>query len=228
MTILADEIRELLCRQLHYINSGKVKFLVYRAGANGEYLSIKIPKYSSNNYIEPEWSVNERNRYINNYRLLGQYCLIGDYADMGMKVKDYIDLYINNINSDYLEEIYFFKKIDRHLANGGMFLARAHHFLPEFMNSSNSYYLYADTAEMKSYLINLRNIKLCHGSFNNSHSRLDEHKNSLDPYNLNIIKMSEMFNYGYLENIFNIKGKEFHEELMRYYKRNLLLVSSYT
>jgi hypothetical protein len=224
MTIFADEIRELLCRQLHYINSGKVKFLIYRGGAGGEFLAIKIPRYSSDNYMTSGWTSNNKNRYISGHNIFGEYMIYRTYENM--KIQDYIEDYINNLNLANPSEIHFFRKLDNHLSNGGMFFSRSHKFFPEFMNSSNTYYLHPDNKEMKDYLINLRNIKL--SEFGDSHSYLDEYKSSLDPYNLNIIKMSEMFNYGYLENIFNIKGKEFHEELMEYYERNLLLISSYT
>jgi hypothetical protein len=53
----------------------------------------------------------------------------------------------------------------------------------------------------------------------------DLYKKSVEN-NYNIIQMSKMFEKGYLEDIFNIPGNDFHKDLMTWHERNLLLISS--
>jgi hypothetical protein len=121
-------------------------------------------------------------------------------------------------------EPYIFKKgkmleFDTHLNNKGRIIIPSHYIFTKYMNHSNTFYITVDEFKYLNYIKDLSFIKI---NMHFKKFKFEEVENFATP-----ILMSQMFKKGYLEEMFNIEGDEFHKELIRWHRKNVRLVNEY-
>jgi hypothetical protein len=217
------ELYNIIKKQYEALSQNKVQFLLYNGGSGGEFLTSKISEYSNNNYFKFPNKINELNRNIQKHYFLGSWFMHG-YGS----VEPTYDIPFEYDNCQAIYGIGKLSPRDRisafentyallsHWDSDKPFLCKTHRFLYPFMNYNNSWYLVPDNEDMINYTKKLAKIKI----------NLELNEMSVNT-NLKKIKMSKMFDKGYLEEIFNIDSDNFHNELMTWHENNLRLISLY-
>ena len=238
----------LVQNQLDALHNNQVSFILYQPGTGGEILSYLISKYSSNNYFKLV-----RIKYINSNRSV----IITDFLFKYFlqKCPSFSKLFKKNKNDlshvpysrakvykwirhDFITaenvlfeqqyflnpEPYIFKKskmleFDTHLNNKGRIIIPSHFIFTKYMNPSNTFYITVDEFKYLNYIKDLSFIKI------DGDIKYFTYKEAVK-YATKIL-MSQMFKKGYLEEMFNIEGDEFHKELIRWHRKNVRLVNEY-
>jgi hypothetical protein len=234
--ISLNHFLEIYERQIESAKNGQIEFLMYPTGAGGEFFSIYISEYSSNNYFKTPNSVNSTlNKYENRYNLIHSSC----QSDLQWPLQEHLDrdLYSPeefwewisfHSHRSLLHKSYsnFLIDLDIHLSKGGKFLSRIRDSIDGITDESNSYFLDPDTDDMKKYTESLAKIKAPTAIIYDPWIEKYQPKNKIaSEHNFNRLQMSEIYNNpGYLESRFNINDIRFSQALTSYHKKNLALI----
>jgi hypothetical protein len=232
--------------QIDALDNNQVTFILYQPGVGGEFLSWLISKYSSNNYfklvrMKPKKDIN-RSFIITDF--LFKYFLqkstrlskkdknnLNHVPFSQAKSNKWIRHDFITVESVLFEQQYFlnpepyiFKKgkmleFDTHLNNKGRIIIPSHFIFTKYMNPSNTFYITVDEFKYLNYIKDLGFIKI------DNYVKYFAYKEVVTVATK--ILMSQMFKKGYLEEMFNIKGDEFHKELIRWHRKNVRLVNEY-
>ena len=230
----------LVQNQIDALDNNQVSFILYQPGSGGEFLSYLVSKYSSNNYFKLVRIRNENNMHkIITFFMCSYFMFAGQGLDLmtlrrlglnnGNKlIKDnFITVESVLIARERMLKTYklVFKKgkileLDTHLNNKGRIIIPSHFIFTKYMNLSNTFYITVDEFKYLNYIKDLSFIKLNRDDKYFAYGKKVE--NSATP-----ILMSQMFKKGYLEEMFNIEGNEFHKELISWHRENVRLVNEY-
>ena len=241
----------IIQNQIDALHNNQVTFILYETGAGGEFLLWLISKYSSNNYFEPIRQKEDNNRSFIITNFLCRYFLermpdaggkfgMGSEIGVGLSHKPIHVITESDICVKHkfitAERILFeqqnilpwctrvFKEgkmleLDTHLNNKGRIIIPAHLLFTKYMNRYNTFLIKRDKFKHKHYIKDLSFIKI---TKHFKHFTFEEAAKFATP-----ILMSQMYNKGYLEEMFNIEGDEFHKELISWHRENVRLVNEY-
>jgi hypothetical protein len=219
------EYEIILQNQLDALENNQVDFILYGLGAGGEFLSYLISKYSKN-YFELAVEKDLRNRYLIKTHFLCEYFtakLTNKNPNDILTIEDIISVQNSCVDAILKDmHLYKYRELDLHLNSGKKCITRTHIINNVYMNNTNTFYIKPDTSYWLHYSKDLAILKI---SGDNEIPTYGKHFDNNDANFATPILMSQMFNKGYLEEMFNIEGDEFHKELRAWHKKNKKLIS---
>ena len=222
------EYEIILQNQLDALENNQVDFILYGPGAGGEFLTRIISKYSKD-YFELAVEKDLRNRYLIKTHFLCKY-FTGNFANKNpnaiLTIEDIIsnqNYYFDLISKDI--HLYKYRELDLHLNSGKKCIAPTHIINNVYMNNTNTFYIKPDNSYWLHYSKDLAILKINIKASDNRIPSYGKHFDNKDANFTTPILMSQMFRKGYLEEIFNIEGDEFHKELIGWHRQNKKLIS---
>jgi hypothetical protein len=219
------EYEIILQNQLDALENNQVDFILYGLGAGGEFLSYLISKYSKN-YFELAVEKDLRNRYLIKTHFLCEYFtakLTNKNPNDILTIEDIISVQNSCVDAILKNmHLYKYRELDLHLNSGKKCMARTHIINNVYMNNTNTFYIKPDTSYWLHYSKDLAILKI---SGNNKIPTYGKNFDNNDANFATPILMSQMFRKGYLEEMFNIEGDEFHKELIGWHRQNKKLIS---
>jgi hypothetical protein len=129
------------------------------SGSGGEFLNIKISEHSGNNYFKQSYV---KSGFLNRYKITNGFfhnAFGNPYIHSKYNVLDASELYNSIPEANRLNLTKLYEERVNALHSGQIGLCRTH-ILHHCMNSSNTWYVYADTEEMRDYSYKLATIKI--------------------------------------------------------------------